>query len=212
MSFGSRFQFVDEIEVKQNLRIVARERGKIVAKREGHNIWLNLGREYLAKLIAYASLGPDIPELDERVKYMGLGIGGTAQLAPGTANAAPIVTSYPGTNVQTDTDPTVTFLERPVRISGGSAVYPGVAGDVWLGTVQAPAVHTTPYETTFSRFFSSMEVSYLPFLSVPVCEIMLFTSGADAGLYHNLGIAYDTFDTISKTLAVELQIDWTIRF
>jgi hypothetical protein len=41
---------------------------------------------------------------------------------------------------------------------------------------------------------------------------MLFTSSADPGLFHNLGIAYDTFDTISKTMAVELQVDWTIRF
>jgi hypothetical protein len=156
MAAKASLRFVDEIEVKQNLRIVARERGKIVAKREGHNIWLNLGREYLAKLIAYISLGPDVPELDFRVKYMGLGIGGTAQLAPAAANAPPISPPYVGTNTQTDVDPTVTYLERPVRISGSASPYPGLAGDVWLGTVQAPAVHTTPTETTFSRFFSSM--------------------------------------------------------
>jgi len=212
MAARTGLQIVDEIEVKQNLRIIARERGKIVAQRDGHNIWLNLGREYLAKLIAFISLGPDVPELDFRVKYMGLGIGGTAQVAPGVANALPISPPYVGTNVRTDVDPTVTYLERPVRVTGSSSPYPGLAGDVWLGTIQAPPGHATPYETTFSRFFSSLEVSYLPFLSVPLSEIMLFTSGADPGIYHNLGIAYDTFDTLSKTFAVELQVDWTLRF
>lgn len=203
-------KLVDDIEVKQNLKITARERGKIVARREGHNIFLNLGREWIARLIAYSLLSPLTPEEDDRVRYMGFGIGGTRQLAPATANSSPLVDAYPGTNSQTDTVATVTHLERPVRISGSSVAYPGLAGDVWVGQIQ-PATHALPTETTFTRLFTQEEVSYSPFLSVPLSEIMLFTNAADPENYLNTGIAYDTFDTLSKTVAFELQVEWTFR-
>ena len=204
-----------DIEVKQNLNLTVRERGKIVARREGHNIWVNLGREYLARLIAFQSLNPDVPETppgENRIKYMGLGIGGTRQLALATANNPPISPPYVGTNSQTDVDPTVTLVERPVRISGSETAYPGLAGDAWLGQIQAPATHSLPTEVTFKRVFTQTEVSYGSFLTVPLSEIGLFTSAADPGLHQNTFVAYDTFDTLSKTVAFELEVDWTIRF
>jgi hypothetical protein len=200
------------IEVKQNVHLVARERGKIVARRDGHNIWVNLGREYLASLIAYSSFTPVTPERDDRIRYMGVGIGGTRQLALAVANAVPLITAYPGSNAQTDTDPTVTTLERPVRITGSSDPYPGQGADVWVGQVQAPATHGTATEVTFKRLFTTLEVSYNPFLSVPLSEVGLFTGSADVNVYNNLLVAYDTFDTLSKTDAFELEIDWTVRF
>lgn len=206
-------RFVETIEVKQNLIITARERGKIVARREGHNIWLNLGREYLAQLITYASFGPSTPERNDRVQYMGVGIGGNRQVTLGVANAAPIVTAYPGTNVQTDSDLTVQTLERPVRVSGSEDPYPGQGADVWLAQVQAPSDHPLATQTTFSRIFTGSDVSYGSFLGVPLSEIMLFTGAAlTPGTALNTGIAYDTFDTIVKTAAIEFEANWTIRF
>jgi hypothetical protein len=202
----------ETIEVKSNLILTARERGKIVARREGHNIWLNLGREYLAQLIAYASFGPAVAERDDRIRYMGVGIGGNRQVMLGVANAAPLVTAYPGTNIQTDSDLTVQRLERPVRVSGSADPYPGQGGDVWLGQVQAPATHPLATQTTFSRVFIDTDVSYGSFLSVPISEIMLFSGSANPNVYNNTGIAYDTFDTISKTAAIEFEANWTIRF
>jgi len=200
------------IEVKNNLHLRVYERGKLKRHVEGHNIWLNLGREYLASLLAYTSFGPDTPERNDRIKYMGVGIGGTRQLALSTANSAPLVTAYPGSNAQTDTDPTVTALERPVRISGGSTAYPGSGGDVWIGQIVAPATHPVATSVTFSRLFSTTDISYSPFLTVPMSEIMLFTAAAAPGTYNNTGVAYDTFDTISKTNAFQLQVDWTVQF
>src|SRR5580693_641378 len=102
---GAR-RIVETVEVRNNLIITARERGKIAHRREGHNIWLNLGREYLANLIAASSFGPVVRERTDVIQYMGFGIGGTQQLALSTANSAPLSTGYPGTNLQTDTDPT----------------------------------------------------------------------------------------------------------
>lgn len=210
--FTPRLRISEDIEVRQNLNIIARERGKIVARRDGHNIWLNLGREYLASLIAYAAFSPLTTERDDRVRYMAFGIGGTKQVAPGVANASPISPPYVGTNNQTDTDPNITVLERPVRISGSSTNYPGLAGDVWAGQIQAPAVHSSATEVTFRRLFIQEEVNYAPFLSVPLSEIGLLTSAANPNYYLNTLIAYDTFDTISKTFAINLEVVWTIRF
>lgn len=205
-------RFIEDIEVKQNVWIVARERGKIVARREGHNIFLNLGREWLAHLIALQTIGPDVAERSDRVKYMALGMGGTKQLALAHANSAPYGVAYPGSNVQTDINPAVTVLERPVRVSGSETTYPGIAGDAWVGSVQAPAVHGTAYEATFTRVFQQAEISYGSFTSVPLSEVGLLTSAASSSNYLNTLVAYDTFDTISKTGALELQITWTLKF
>ena len=205
-------RIVDLVEVKQNLSLIARERGKIVARRDGHNIWLDLGREYLAQLISLASFSPDVPVRDDRIKYMGVGIGGTRQLALSTANSAPISPPYVGANVQTDSDPTVTTLERPVRVSGSSTAYPGIAGDEWVGQVQVPPDFAVSTQVTFRRVFSGPEVSYGPFLSVPLSEVALFTNAAAPVNYLNTAVAYDTFDTLSKTAAIDIEAVWTIRF
>lgn len=205
-------RIIDEIEVKQNVHIIARERGKKVAERHGHNIFLNLGREWLAELIALASLNPDVPERSDSIKYIALGIGGTRQLAVAHANSSPYGTAYPGANTQTDVNPSVTMLERPVRVSGGVTAYPGVPGDIWIGEVQAPPVHTIATETTFRRLFGPTDISYGTLISVPLSEVGLLTSAAVPGNYQNQLVAYDTFDTISKTGAVELEIVWTLKF
>jgi hypothetical protein len=205
-------RIVDTIEVRSNLIITARERGKIVDRREGHNIWLNLGREYLAQLIAFQSFGPDVAVRNDRIKYMGVGIGGTKQIALPTANSAPISPPYTGTNVQDDATPIITTIERPVRLSGSSSAYPGIAGDQWIGQIQAPPDLSGGTEVVFRRVFTEDEVSYGPFSVVPISEVMLYTSAADPENYQNTGVAYDTISTLAKTSAVAIEFEWTIRF
>lgn len=203
------------VEVQNNLKLTVRERGKLVTVRDGHNIWVDLGREYLAALISLTAYGPDVPERNDRIKYMGFGIGGTRQVAPSVANVPPMSTAYPGTNTQTDLDPTVTTLERPVRVSGSTTVpsSPYSPSDVWLGTVQAPAIHSTPTQVTFRRLFLQTEISYSTYTSVPLSEVGLFTAAAaPTGQPFNTLVAYDTFDTISKTGAFEIEVEWTVRF
>jgi hypothetical protein len=123
-------------------------------------------------------------------------------------------TAYPGGNTQTDTDPSVTTLERPVRISGATSVPPYTAGDVWLGQVQAPVVHSPSTVSLFSRTFTSAEISYSTFLAVPLSEVGLYTAAANPVLLPptNTLIAYDSFDTLTKTAAFSLDILWEIRF
>jgi hypothetical protein len=204
------FRVVDDIQVKSNVFITARERGKIVARREGHNIFVDYGREWLTKLMSYLSFSPDVVETDARIRYMGFGIGGTRQIAPAFADTAPLTDYTPvGSFTQTDTDPTVVGLERPVRVSGGSGA--PTSGDLWVGQVQAPVTHDTPTSATFRRLFVSEEVSYAPYSSVPLSEVGLFLSDVPPNFRNNNVVAYDTFDTLSKTLAFELEVVWTLR-
>jgi len=214
-------RFIETIEVKTNLIIIARERGKIVQRSESHNIFLDLGREWLSRLIAYNSYSPEAYQRDDRVRYIGLGIGGVRQIAPGVANQSPVggpgdpyeASSAVGigSNVQTDMNRSVTALERPVRLRGSSLGYPGVGGDVWLGQLQAPVEHSTGTSATFRRVFTQEEVSYTPFTSLPISEAMLCTTRADPGFYLNTGIAYDCFDTVSKNSAISLEVEWTFN-
>ena len=224
---GGGCRILDTIQVRSNLRLTARERGKIVAKRVGHNIWLDVGRQWLAQLVTYASYtgsfptAVGVPLVDARIQYMGLGIGGNRQLALTTANASPLGASppspngaYPGTNVQTDTDPTVVALERPVRIQGGTTTYPYYPTDQWLAQV-APApwsVDGSPYDSTFSCLFAATDVSYSPYTTVPLSEVGLFNAAANPNIYNNAPCAYDTYDSLSKTSAFDLEVQWTLRF
>lgn len=213
----------ENIEVKTNLKLIARERGKIVARRETHNIFLDLGREWISNLIAYEDYGPpEVYQRDDRVRYMGFGIGGSRQVAPGVANASPIggpgdpyeanSAAGIGGNSQDDISRDVTRLERPVRVSGGSSNYPGLGTDRWIGQISAPVDHRTGTSATFVRVFTQEEISYSPFVSVPLSEAMLYTSLADPAFYLNTGIAYDTFDTLSKTTAISIEVEWTFTF
>ncbi len=200
------------VEVKNNLIITARERGKLVTKREGHNIWLNLGREYMAQLMSYSLMSPLTTVRDDRIRYMGMGIGGTRQLIPSIANNATFLAAYPGTNLQTDEDPAITVLERPIRVSGTSTPSPYDAADVWLGQIQAPAYFPAYNQVVYRRLFMSYELNYNPYTVAPVSEVGLFTNAANPLLPHNVMLAYDTFETIAKTDAVELEVAWTISF
>lgn len=215
-----------DLQVESNLELVIRERGKLMDRRKGHNIFLNLGREWLPKVISYSSLPASpsaispVTKADDRgIRYMGLGIGGTRQYMLGVANAAPLSTHYPGTNNRTDTDPTVQKLERPVRltspVSASPVLPPYDAGDVWLGQVQAPPTYPTTTSVMYKRVFTESEISYGPFLTVPLSEIGLFLYSSSVtfiNVYNNSCVAYDTFDSLSKTNAFSLEVSWTLRF
>jgi hypothetical protein len=224
----------NELQVRSNLKLIARERGKMVARREGHNIWVNIGREFLAGLICYASYAGYVgtPERNDRVQFMGLGIGGNRQNALALANSSPLggatpPNHYSGSNAQTDTDPTLQYLERPVRVSWSgptptASPYDPV-DDEWyaqVGPVTGITGHPTAYETRFTTLIGETQIngstSYYP--SVPLSEVGLFTGAINRHLPSsvtnpsNVYLAYDTFDTISKTVGVTFEIEWTIRF
>jgi len=214
---------------RSNLTLTAyNERGKRVGWRKGHNIFLTLGRTWLPDLVSYSALPAGTPppvgpvtRTDSRgVRYMGLGIGGDRQSNLALADASPLVDHYPGTNVQTDTDPGVVALERPVRITaatpGSPALPPGYdAGDVWLGQIAAPPTKPNATTVRFSRLFTSGEVAFGPFTSVPISEIGLFLHSDSATYiytYNNAPFAYDTFDTFHIRSGFGVLAEWELRF
>jgi hypothetical protein len=193
----------DYIEAKSNIEIILRERGKIVGRRETHNIFVSVGEAWLAQLIC--------GETSNYISQMGFGIGGSKQ-NNSLVDEPPLSTSYPtvGAHSQTDIDPLVTALERAVCISSSSVpITPGV--DVWLKTVASPT-HPSSNRTRFVCVLSEVEVSFGTFSIVPVSELGLFTSDKNPLIRTNQLVAYDTCAPIPKTTALELEIRWTVIF
>lgn len=209
----------DRIEVRANIEMIARERGKIVRRHESHNIFLNLGREWLSNVIAYSSLPAGTPPPatpvtaaeDRRIRYIAYGIGG----AYGGTVDATLIAHYPGTNIQTDTDPAVLRLERPVRISSPIPAAPVLppydAADVWIAQLQAPPSKPTTTTTRFVHVLGPSDVSYGPFLTVPISEVGLVLNGADLYAEDNTCICYDCFEPFPKKSAVSIETRWSLR-
>ena len=214
----------DEIGAESNIQLIVRERGKIVARRETHNIVTNIGRQFLAETITPATLGPGAAftrTADQVVRYIGFGIGGTRQTAA-AASSPPFSTDYPGTNAQTDTDLTISGLERPVAVSG-TINTPGVPSPaVWMNEIATPGTFPSATTTRFIALFTEPQINFGTYASVPISEIGLFRGDADvslpngaAGAYPGSGgliLAYDTFNTISKTGLFSIEVRWEFRF
>ncbi len=221
-------------EIKNNLEIDVRERGKLVPGlcRREHNIWVDEGRQYLARVIA-PNVGQDDHHSEpprEFVSFMGLGIGGDVQ-THGKAYQTPLSTDYPPAsaglvpgdvgNQQADTDQTVFQLERPVKIR--------VASPTWLQPVQTPVVFANSDRTLkLVCGFSLSDFNAVgPYTVVPLSEagLMLSTADPDAadvydgavipskiGSGRQLLVAYNAFEPIPKTAAFELEFRWELRF
>lgn len=216
------------VESNVRLRLIDKD-GRVEEEREGHNIFLNYGREWLSELIALDTSYTTFR--NDRVRYMAYGIGGTSQSVP----TATINTMQPGAHpawgtafagagvnpTQTDTNPTVTGLEWPVVIREPT---PGVAD--YYDDISAPATFSGTGIVRFTSVLGYDEVSYSgtlgTFTSVPLSEVGLFTESVSAQTAvpwnatvapagERFMVAYHTFDTLSKTSSFVLQTDWEIR-
>jgi len=224
-----------------NVEIITREGGKRVMKhcRHEHNIWVDLGREYLARVVSPNAALTDHnveginPGDREFIKYMGVGIGGESQTHP-SAYLTPLSTDYPPAdvlgipgqpgNMYSDEDLTVTTLERPVRTNLE------ISANTWLVPVATPIVFLNNSKTVrFDHLFQTVDVnnSSIPaYTIVPLSEVGLFlaTQDPEAGNVYDGGapnkigagrqslVAYNTFEAIPKTTSFSLEIRWELRF
>lgn len=215
------------IKIESNVVLTARnKRGKIVERRDSHNIFLDYGRDWIAHLVGLDTAGAFFRE--DRIKYMAFGIGGTAQKIASADIRNPAIYNYPGypndwvggagsgDPTQTDVDPSVTALEWPVLVSTNN----------YFDLCSQP--HTFPGTVGVIRFTSVLglnEVSFGGYPSVPLSEIGLFTAGDPTALdttqapviaaglpAEKFMVAYNTFDTLSKTTLFYLEVDWELRF
>jgi hypothetical protein len=220
-----------------NVWITVRERGKRVLKhcRHEHNIWVDLGREYLARVVAPNDLLSDhnVEPPREFIKYMGVGIGGSSQTHP-AAYITPLSTDYPPAdpggvpgqpgNQFTDDDLTVQTLERPVRVNLEADP------NTWMEPVATPVVFLNSSKTVrFDHLFEPPDINNarIPaYTIVPLSEVGLFlaTENPDAGNVYDSGapnwvgagrqklVAYNTYEAIPKTISFSLEIRWELRF
>jgi hypothetical protein len=232
---------LDQIKVESNLQIIATEHGKIREDlcRQGKNIWTYAGRDWITKVMSWTTAGPTPPSGadDDRVTFMGFGIGGDRQ------NVSPLPVAldsdYRGQNLQTDGDPTITYLERPVRID----IY-DASNDYWLREmswsagvppcpefINAPPIVSVRYYADFAAGEIDGPWGYP---MVPLSEIGLFTYAYNdaagewaplsgiGGVYdyasgpgyvgiRPVPIAYHTFYSIAKTPSVALHVRWEVR-
>ena len=182
--------------MKNNVKIIVRERGKIVARRESHNIWTQEGKLWLGHLASFASFDPLLPAGNFRIRYMGFGVGGHRQ-TDHQAFVPPLSIDYPGSNVQDNMDDRVSMLERPVTYDGS----------VWMRELVSTD-QLGPYSMMFTMWLDLADISFGSYLNIPISEIGL--SYKDIGM-HTPVIAYDVFDAISKSSLQDMTVFWTVR-
>lgn len=191
----------------------------------GHNVWTQDGLTTLAKLVSFASYGPDVPFSNDRLKYMGFGVGGIRQTALSVSDAAPISTLYPaGFNTPpSDGDqynplypisPLIRSLERPIifSVGAGPAVYPGGAGDQYLTTAIVSFPSPTVVEFMVPVTLGATRFLFGTISQLPLSEIGLFFNTAVPTDAFNTGklAAYHSFDTLLLTAGLYVEFTWRV--
>lgn len=190
----------DNIGVASNFRLVLRERGKIVrgSERVGHNIFTDVGRGWLTRLVAWNTIGsPDMPFTQQRVRWMGMGTGSLEEVPSiiSLANAA----KYDSVDYLAPID-SVEFPDastvRIVKLFGPEALNPD-GGSIRL-TEAGLYVDVNPADENVVDDLSVLPGTY---------ETVL-----NPALASNPPIAYKSFEPITKTQDFSLEIQWELRF
>lgn len=182
------------VEVEGWVKLCLRERGKYVpgSGREGHNIWTNTGREYLALLMSIQT-SPSTPFRSDSMAYIGAGTGSQIESASVLALANPIAYTTGLFLAALDVPPT--FPLTPTRT-----------------TVQ---YHRIFVENEITTSPGTVNVSELGLFTngdpasgyVPGSRVTTIT----AATAQNPN-AYKTFEPVGKTNNLQLEVSWQIRF
>ena len=187
------------VHIEGFFSVVAREGGKLVpgTLREGKNVWTLTGREYLARLMSYASYGPNVASRNDRIRYIGIGTGST----PEVSSVARLVTP------------------AAYNASGGGQFLAELA----IPTYPFQTTGSFGTAVRYTREFSETELSTSG--TVVVTEAGLFTDGSPSDLFapgtrdltlaqsgNQAPAAYKTFEPLKKTQNFVLQVAWEVRF
>jgi hypothetical protein len=179
------------VEVNGWVKAILRERGKIVGIREGHNIWTNTGREFIAMLMSL-QIGSTKFRADN-IAFIGVGIGTqvedpgilqvltpSAYIAGQFLAALDVPATFPLTPSRTTVRYHRTFIETELTLTGGSRVD---VTELGLYTDGSPASSFTP--GTRDRTL--------------------------ANATQQAPVAYKSFDALGKTDTMQLDLSWDIR-
>lgn len=181
------------VETKNWVKVVLRERGKIVATREGKNVWTNSGREYLAQLMSPQDGGT--PYRSDVVAYFGVGTGLQLEVPGVTTLLTPIAyssglfladiqtVSFPLYPIRTTVSYKRIFIENEITLVPGTVMI----SEFGLYTNGDPASTPNPYA------FGSRDRTY-------------------AVSKNAAPVAYKTFEPVGKTDTMQLEVIWEIRF
>lgn len=206
------FYKLANIHVEVNFFATLRDRrtGRVVDRRERHNVFTDVGRDWLAHLVAWSTLGdPDSPVTNARVRWMSVGTGLT-QLE----------------------ESSVIQLEVPTRIDDSGNYLVALQASEYI----APASPSGRPAMRFKKEFSGLEVSTVTNPVVPISEAGLFVDvykadappvgigGAvdvpasglntilDPTFATNSPVAYARFEPLTKTQDFIFEILWDFRF
>jgi hypothetical protein len=205
------FYKLDNIHVEVNFFATLRDRrGRVIDRREKHNVFTDVGRDWLAHLVAWEALGdPDTPKTNARVRWAALGTGLT-QLE----------------------EASVIQLEVPTRVDDSGNYLVAIQSSTYI----APASPGDRPTMRFKKEFSGLEITTETNPVVSISEAGLFVDvykadappvgigGADdvpsAGLNTildptfatNSPVAYARFDPLTKTQDFIFEIVWDFRF
>lgn len=230
--------FSEGIHIRSNFKIVTRERGKLVPKHciEEHNIWVDLGREFLPQVV---SPGADFSShmLDDVIGYMGFGIGGNKQIPAVDTMYPAFGTDYPGLLSYDKGTHDIQYLERPIKVTGTAG---WDINGVWDRGDWAVPVATPPTLKLVSGLYSTVEfitvvtdqMTHLSgsYPAVPISEAALMLHqqpviDVPTNAFYLYGsppafinptrptlVAYNNFGSITKTTDVTLEFRWQLQF
>lgn len=181
--------------IQGRFRVEAREGGKLRAVREGKNICTLTGREHIAELLGLAAWSPRTLWRDDRVAYIGMGIGAQPEVAE------------------------VYSLVAPTAYRAGVFLAPLNAPT----TFAASGTGTPRTSVQFIREYGFGELSIG--VNVVLTEAGLFTDGdpdADwaflpavsttmAGASARAPMFYKTFEPITKTTGLTMRVVWEVE-
>jgi hypothetical protein len=193
-----------DIGMVGNFEAFLRRDGKLVpgSRRHGHNIFTVTGRNLLAKLVSWQTIGAvDVPYTQRRVRWIGLGIGTQLEAPTVTSlNQAVLATAsnylVPIQAVEFPTSSSVRFIKEfsltEITLSSTlvSITEAGLFADV------SPAQPGNPND-------GYDDVAHDP----GVVDTVLNPASAT-----NPPVAYKAFEGIAKTVDFTLEIRWDFRF
>lgn len=192
----------DCIEVISNFRLQAYERGKKVpgTLREGHNVFTDVGSDWLASLVAWFSLGGagDVAYTNRRVRWMALGTGAQAETPGVTSLAAPtLVTTgrYLGA-IQTTLKPTSTSMQWIKEFGQGEVSLPPTLPIVGV-TEAGLFVDVFPVSTGGGHDDGAVGAG---------------DTTLDPTASNNPLVAYHTFEVVNKIVDFAFRVEWTFTF
>ena len=235
--------FIDQIQAKSNVFITAYERGKKVPGlcREGHNIWVDLGRYFLPRVVSPASISPSLvvtgPVMPLWVQYFTFGMGGNKQTINISSFYPTLDQAYPGGNTYDKSTHETQYLERPVMVSGTPDNPPShtVTG-MWGKQLDIIPPYFPPqvggvssvveFQVTLAQEDTHLGGAYP---AIPISEVGLVLSDqvmsqATGAVYdystppyvgvtgRQRIVAYNNFAPITKTPTISLEFRWQLMF